>query len=371
MGCKKRMIIYIILAVLLIGILIFIGLHIKKGYDSMRYIEIKGPFGEVSHHTELQAAYLADNYENVTQYVNGNLELSLPEAIKLDWDFLDSEISVDHYIIEIGTDKNLVDADEYTSKYSTLSLYNLDLATTYYWRVTAIDENDLSYVSEIAQFSTSATAPRILNVPGVSNARDIGGWRTAGGKEVSTEKIFRTANLEDIRVEGMEVLLNDFGVKTEIEFRQWITADAGSKLGDECQFFVCSVNADALNLMQSNAGETISQSTRDFFEILADGNNYPIIMHCGGGMDRTGYFSFVLNGLLGVVEEDLYRDYMLSGFCYIATQARPSSTITEYLEAVNAHSGDTLQERFYNYLHTEHGVPTEHLDSVIEIMLGK
>ena len=94
-------------------------------------------------------------------------------------------------------------------------------------------------------------------------------------------------------------------------------------------------------------------------------------MHCGGGMDRTGYFSFVLNGLLGVVEEDLYRDYILSSFSYIATQPRVAATVTEYLEAVNAYSGDTLQARFYNYLHLEHGVPTEDLDNVIRIMTNQ
>ena len=91
-----------------------------------------------------------------------------------------------------------------------------------------------------------------------------------------------------------------------------------------------------------------------------------MVTHCGGGMDRTGFFTFLLEGLLGVEEEDLYRDYLLSSFCNIA--ARTPIAITEYLEVVNACEGDTLQQRFYNYLHTVHDVPTEDLESVISIM---
>ena len=48
---------------------------------------------------------------------------------------------------------------------------------------------------------------------------------------------------------------------------------------------------------------------KDAFAIFGNKDNYPIVMHCSIGTDRTGMLAFLINSLLGVSEEDLYKDY--------------------------------------------------------------
>ena len=45
------------------------------------------------------------------------------------------------------------------------------------------------------------------------------------------------------------------------------------------------------------------------FRHFCDRRNYPVIVHCIGGADRTGSLSYVLNGVLGVARHDLEVDW--------------------------------------------------------------
>ena len=101
---------------------------------------------------------------------------------------------------------------------------------------------------------------------------------------------------------------------------------------------------------------------------VADEENYPMIIHCSVGTDRTGMFAFLINALLGVSEEDLCRDYLFSNFGAIGSK-RKITQLKEsmyYTEVMNA-QGNTLSEKAYNYL-ADLGVPTDQLDSVISIL---
>jgi hypothetical protein len=45
------------------------------------------------------------------------------------------------------------------------------------------------------------------------------------------------------------------------------------------------------------------------FRHFCDRRNYPVIVHCIGGADRTGSLCYVLNGVLGVDRHDLEVDW--------------------------------------------------------------
>lgn len=51
-------------------------------------------------------------------------------------------------------------------------------------------------------------------------------------------------------------------------------------------------------------------SVSQFFKILADSSNYPIVFHCQGGKDRTGFISAVLGKIIGYSNKDILRDYL-------------------------------------------------------------
>ncbi len=50
------------------------------------------------------------------------------------------------------------------------------------------------------------------------------------------------------------------------------------------------------------------------FKLYTVEDNYPILFHCTSGADRTGTFAFLLEGMLGVALDDLYRDFELTCF---------------------------------------------------------
>ncbi|MGH0001165.1 tyrosine-protein phosphatase [Pseudovibrio ascidiaceicola] len=47
-----------------------------------------------------------------------------------------------------------------------------------------------------------------------------------------------------------------------------------------------------------------------FMHVLLEEQNYPLMFHCAGGKDRTGYVAAVLMLSLGFSEEDVMRDYL-------------------------------------------------------------
>ncbi|WP_170560587.1 tyrosine-protein phosphatase [Ruegeria atlantica] len=47
-----------------------------------------------------------------------------------------------------------------------------------------------------------------------------------------------------------------------------------------------------------------------FLHLLTDANNFPLLFHCAGGKDRTGYMAAVTMLILGYSEEDVLRDYL-------------------------------------------------------------
>ena len=47
-------------------------------------------------------------------------------------------------------------------------------------------------------------------------------------------------------------------------------------------------------------------------EIIADPKNLPLLFHCGAGKDRSGVLATFVLSVLGVVDDDIIADYILS-----------------------------------------------------------
>ena len=80
----------------------------------------------------------------------------------------------------------------YTQKRTSLYVYNLKIATTYYWSVSAGD-----VVSDVSSFSTADCQPRNIYCDGVTNMRDLGGWKTTDGKRVKQGLLYRSGQWEN------------------------------------------------------------------------------------------------------------------------------------------------------------------------------
>lgn len=330
-------------------------------------------------HTALQAAYLADDdYTNITHYAtaNGSTELSQPEPISFGWTATpstDTSVSVTEYQLEISLSQEFTECLAYNTTETMLEIYNLQIASTYYWRVTALLSDNTSVVSDVSSFTTTNAAPRNMYVDGVTNVRDVGGWKTQSDGRVTQGLLYRYGRLnesysDEIIIEiteaGKQTMLEEMGIKSEVDLRCVDDNEIGgisqSPLGESVNYYSCPMEWNVSNILTATEN---SDSIKQIFSILSDLNNYPIIYHCNIGTDRTGLIAFLINGLLGVSEDDLYRDYLFSNFGKIGGTRTLSGIQNSYVATIKSYPGDTLSEKIYNCLITL-GIPQGQLEAI-------
>lgn len=370
-------------------------------------------YNPVSCHTEAQATYLADNYRNFKLYANGTEELSAPAPVLIgkngvvaqyapipapeepDGDSEDeddedemparepvvihdfgSAFVFDDEIknaaipglseIRVSLHPDFTDSTVVYASDGCAKVYNLLLGTTYYCQINAPKKKGGTFT-----FTTDDRAPRNLYVDGVTNVRDLGGWPTADGKKVRQGLIIRSSkfNADEsdelvITAEGIETMTRELKVRTEIDLRTVDDNENGgitkSPLGDTVNYISIPFQSGG-NIMLLNR-----ESMPELFSILGNEDNYPIVFHCSIGTDRTGAVAFLINGLLGVSKEDLYRDYLFSNFGNIG-KLRTPSIINTYYDTVDMTAGSTLSEKIYNWL-VGSGVAEEDLMNIKEIL---
>lgn len=297
--------------------------------------------------------------------------------VKLAWESDAADDAV--YTITISPEDGVADSFSVTNR-KDVYITNLELGRRYDWKVT----DGKAAVS--SSFVTASDAPRMLRADGVGNFRDLGGWETADGKKVRQNLIFRSAGLRfssqtsgsflkrkvmmgprRITPEGVATLRDDFKIKTDLELRtaQETAGMVGSVLGDDVKWVKISFAAYEYIDNVIRGKEPFAK----IFKVFADEKNYPILMHCSGGRDRTGTLAFLLNGLLGVKEEDLCRDWETSIFSDQGLNFN-SSRIAGLIAYLNSLPGETLKDRIENYVRSC-GVTDEEIAAFRAIMLDE
>lgn len=335
----------------------------------------------VSQHTVKQGLYLAGDYLDIAKYAKGSEELSRPEPVRLSWSAEKSEeVSIVNYTVTIKDVYEEYKTLSFDTTEPYLDVYNLCIATQYLWQVTAHLSDGSKSESSWATFLTEDVAPRNIYVDGITNVRDLGGWQTPSGR-VKQGLIYRCGRLNkseqpnveiEITENGIEMMRDRLGIKSEIDLRMRDTHNSetggitSSPLGEDVKYYNCQLEWDIVN---GNYLTGNINAVKYFFELASDINNYPLIFHCNIGTDRTGMFAFLINGLLGVSEEDLYRDYLFSNFGKINNTRTLSNITNNYLATINKYDGDTLSERIENCLIELVGVPQWQLDAIKDILL--
>ena len=206
------------------------------------------------------------------------------------------------------------------------ALDNLEVATKYAWRA-------MSGGREVAKgtFETEDGVPRVCRIDGLVNVRDIGGYCTGDGRRVRQGLVYRTEQMnataytpknrrdkwrpgtsllkENVVAEARET----FGFRTELDLRtDWeCFGMTASPLGPDVRW---------VRVESSNYGDMKSPKAREAFarcfRTVNDAKNLPLVFHCAGGADRTGTLAFLIEGILGVGEEDMWKDWELTIFWY-------------------------------------------------------
>ncbi len=119
-----------------------------------------------------------------------------PRPVRLEWSWAPNADPPGNYRVALER-RGLGDLDawepagEYRTAVPWLELTNLEAGRHYRWTVSG------SGRSTSGTFSTEARAPRLLDVPGIPNARDLGGWTGRDGRRVRQGIFIRTAGLND------------------------------------------------------------------------------------------------------------------------------------------------------------------------------
>ena len=356
-------------------------------------VRLNAPSGTAIH-TELQARYLTDqdplSYKTYLRPAYsaqsasyddnpGTIEFGQPTTVTLTWD-VETELAesdIRAYSLRIWrgarSGKPLI-SETLPKTTKSYVLSNLMIGETYVWTVTAIDGSGVSYPSDTASFKTNAQGPRNLSVDGVTNVRDLGGWATEDGGRVRQGLLFRGSKLVQngsstkllITPDGIKTMCNEFGIKTEIDLREKekLGKLTSSPLGGTVNFHSCPMDDNAALFFTE---ENNMASIRAVFAVLADESNYPVYFHCSIGTDRTGLVAWLVNGLCGVTENDLWRDYIFSNFGKINGK-RSTGIKDAYVDKLKSAQGKTFAEQIYNYLKDTVKVPEADLKAVIRIM---
>ena len=106
------------------------------------------------------------------------------------------------------------------------------------------------------------------------------------------------------------------------------------------------------------------------FRVFLDEKNYPVVFHCIAGQDRTGAVAFILNALLGVEEDELYRDWEATGFWNKNHWFNHRLRFNGLVRAFDKYPGKTIHERVEQYV-LSLGFTKADLDRFRAIMLEK
>lgn len=222
-------------------------------------------------------------------------------------------------------------------------LFNLRIGATYRWQVCINGE-----CSDVRCFHTADVAPRMLKVDGITNVRDFGGFHTADGKRLRQGLLYRTSEM-DTHVEITETgkaTLAALGIRTDLDIRGCNDEHRAPAL-DEA--LIEWVNIPLVAYEKIFTDKAFIEAYGKSYALLADKARYPMIVHCWGGIDRTGCWLFILGGMLGVPEEQLFLDYEFSSFSRWGRRSRYSDQFRAFYEGLMTY-GDTLQDACHRFM---------------------
>ena len=246
----------------------------------------------------------------------------------------------------------------------TIEVFNLKTGTRYEYRLTFTLNNGTT-TGTFGEVTTKQS-PRWMNIEGLKNVRDIGGWKAQGGKTIKQGLLYRGVEMDGATDDdfvassnGRKQMLEELGIRFDMDLRA--SKGQGDVLGSGVTHKYYSID-DYSSVLQQDHNERI----RRIFSDLANPSHYPVYMHCTYGRDRTGTICYLLEGLLGVSQEDAAKEYELTGLTDLEID---KDSFTKFQYAVDALSGATFQEKVENYLLSV-GVTAAEIQSIKTILLG-
>src|SRR5882757_308295 len=182
----------------------------------------------------------------------------------------------------------------------------------------------------------SDSPARHLNLAGASNFRDLGGYPGKNGRAVRWRQIFRSNHLGHLTEADIEVL-RGLGLKCAFDFRgteERVAAMCGveeiavhslpieptvvAALRARRATVAALSSADALDVMRDSYRSYVRHNTQSFRALFAHllEDRAPLVIHCTAGKDRTGFACALILHALGVPDDTIAEDYLLTNRYY-------------------------------------------------------
>ena len=182
----------------------------------------------------------------------------------------------------------------------------------------------------------SNSPARHLNLEGASNFRDLGGYAARDGRKVRWRQIFRSNHLGHV-TEADIAILRSLGVRSAFDFRgteERVTALCGiggiavhslpieptvvASLRARAAAGTALSSIDALDVMRDSYRNYVRHNTPSFRALFGHllEDRAPLVIHCTAGKDRTGFACALILHALGVSEDVIAEDYLLTNRLY-------------------------------------------------------
>ncbi len=190
-----------------------------------------------------------------------------------------------------------------------------------------------SYFKLITNYGSAVLAEKHLPMEGGYNFRDLGGLESKNGKHLLWGKFFRSDSLFYLTEEDL-TYLSGIPITTLVDFRcEEEYTQFPDKLPDSLKnYYNLSIHP---GILQTFAKSKISSkekivdsmkklyrtfvtqpeyvnSYREFFRLIQQDSQLPLLFHCSAGKDRTGLAAALLLSALDIPKEIIMNDYMES-----------------------------------------------------------
>ena len=335
---------------------------------------------EISFMTLAQRLFLTDPYraaDHVPELEPRTVDETVPGKVRFDWyaEGAGSELQISgtpdfREYRRFPAEKSIVrfraKGPERDLSVFSAEINNLPHGEKYYWRAEAEDG-----FSEVRSFTVAPDLPRWIDLPRVTNVRDLGGWKTQDGRTIRQGMVFRGAQFEawtsqksyDLTDDGREVLFNVLKIRTELDLR------GKEPLLPREHSLLLPMSAYATWKEFGIFTPEQMENYRRIFELFTRPAVYPVYFHCQGGGDRTGTLAFMLEAMLGMSLDDMITEYELSNLSVSGERSRFSEVWVKFMEKLESLApGKSRNDQAREYLR-QCGVTDEMQEKIKSILL--
>lgn len=186
---------------------------------------------------------------------------------------------------------------------------------------------------------TVIVSERQIPMAGQVNFRDLGGLPSGESRYVSWGKLYRSGNLAALTERDLRYF-EALDIKTVVDLRNNLeTEDKPDRLPKGVKYYQYSISdkegkaysklrrmvlregyrrekaKDLFVDVMATFADSLADDAQPIFDILiSEEEATPLLYHCTGGKDRTGFVTALILSALGVERDVIMQDYLMSNF---------------------------------------------------------